>query len=384
MIKKKFKYLERLYTKLNFPKMELSKNLEGSSPPSIFIGRYNYPRVFAGPLVPLQHGNTQIFDLPEEWLSKLDRESIISLRLQLVRTKQSLRVSEKSKKLELLQEVALARNSVDVEAEFLKPPKGFSFSEYHQPFGPSGLIKNFSIATIKLDPKLEKAFYDFDAPANEILIELYQKGVRVSSLQRAFSAGCLGIERNRKLVPTRWSITAVDSIISDYLLNQVRNFEPIEEFRIYENEKLYNKFCILLVPSCWQYESMEAWFPGTVEPKLQIYSDWEGFWGRKDYAQIGGCYYAARLAIAEKLVEAQEQAGAIVLREIYPAYLPLGVWNVRENVREAMRKVPASFSSLEEALAYLRKRLRIRIEFWIKKSYLLRSLLTQRKLQEFS
>ena len=43
-------------------------DLDGSSPPGVFVGRFGYPKVFVGPLVPPVHGDTRILDAPEEWV----------------------------------------------------------------------------------------------------------------------------------------------------------------------------------------------------------------------------------------------------------------------------------------------------------------------------
>ncbi|MCJ2512669.1 MAG: hypothetical protein LN409_04900, partial [Candidatus Thermoplasmatota archaeon] len=58
-------------------------NLDGSSPPSVFVGRLGYPKVYVGPMVPPIHGNTEILDLPEKWLNK-SIDDIINYRFQLV------------------------------------------------------------------------------------------------------------------------------------------------------------------------------------------------------------------------------------------------------------------------------------------------------------
>ena len=79
---------------------------------------------------------------------------------------------------------------------------------------------------------------------------------------------------------------------------------------------------------------MEAWYPGTVwNPhgrSVVMYSSWKGYDGLTTYAKIGGCYYAAQLAVCEKLVKERRQATVIVLREARPSYImPVGVWHVR-------------------------------------------------------
>ncbi len=61
-----------------------SDSISGTSPPSVFVGSYNYPKVFVGPMVPPIHGNTELLDSPEKWKGKT-LEEIINFRLNLVR-----------------------------------------------------------------------------------------------------------------------------------------------------------------------------------------------------------------------------------------------------------------------------------------------------------
>ena len=210
----------------------------------------------------------------------------------------------------------------------------------------------------------------------------------VSKIQKAFSVGAFGIEKKRRLVPTRWSITAVDDIISKDLVSQVKTFPEINEYRVYESVYLDNVFEILMIPAQWSYESMEAWYPGTTwnpnGEKVIIYSDAEGNNGRSTYAQIGGCYYSARLAVCEQLVKERRQATAIVLREARPGYImPIGVWQVRENVRNAMRQKPYQFKTLGDSLKFISGRFEIPMRQWILQGKLLRKALFQKKLTDF-
>ena len=39
--------------------------LDGSSPPSVFVGRYGYPKVRIGPMIPPVHGDTTVYDKAE-------------------------------------------------------------------------------------------------------------------------------------------------------------------------------------------------------------------------------------------------------------------------------------------------------------------------------
>jgi hypothetical protein len=368
-----------------------SEEIAGASPPSVFVGRIGYPYVYAGPLVPPVQEDTSLYDLPEFWFGK-SIDEIVGFRSMLIRGKHRVHVQkfdEAGKIIERTRELALAVKPVDVELLLKKKPRGLIILDDEvQPFGPSAPIQDLRVGNAHWDHQIEKAYYDTDLKAAEAVLELYQKGVWVTKIQRAFSVGAFGLERNRRFVPTRWSITAVDSIISKALMEKVKTFPEISEYRVYESRYLDNIFEVLMIPGRWSYESIEAWYPGTVwNPhgrNIVMYSDWEGFEGRTTYAEIGGCYYAARLAVCEQLVKEQRQATVIVLREAHPGYImPVGVWQVRENVRNAMRQKPYKFKTLEEALQFIANRLQIPIRQWIMRSVLLKNVLFQKKITDY-
>lgn len=368
-----------------------SENIAGFSPPTVFIGRIGYPHVYAGPLVPPVDEDTSLYDMPERWFGKTIDE-IVGFRSLLIRGKHRVHVQkfeEAGKIIEQTRELALAENSVDMELNLTKKPRSSIFIDDEvQPFGPSAPIRDLHLGNTKFERHVEKAYRDTDLKAVQAVKELYNEGVLVTKIQRAFSVGAFGVEKNRKLVPTRWSITAVDDIIGKDLAKQVKTFPEINEYRVYESIYMDNVFEILMIPSQWSYESMEAWYPGTVwnptGTKIEIYSDWEGNNGRTTYAQIGGCYYSARLATCELLVKERRQATVIVLREARPGYImPVGVWQVRENVRNAMRQKPYIFKSLNDSLKYIASRFEIPIQRWIIQSELLKKALFQKKITDF-
>ena len=52
----------------------------GSSPPEIFVGKWNYPNVYIGILSPQEHGDTSLLSSPEAWhLKKLTIPQILEL-----------------------------------------------------------------------------------------------------------------------------------------------------------------------------------------------------------------------------------------------------------------------------------------------------------------
>ena len=372
------------------PLME-KENINGNSPPSVFIGRIGYPNVYIGPLVPPVQEDTSIFDLPEQWFGK-SMDEIVGFRSLLIRGKHMVnvtKINEAGKILDQTRELALADNSVDTELNLTKKPRGsITLSDDVQPFGPSAPIKDLRVGNARYNDKIEKAYYDTDLRATNAIVDLYNRGVLVTKIQKAFSVGAFGIEKNRRLVPTRWSITAVDDAISKSLVKQVKTYPEINEYRIYESIYMDNVFEILMLPQQWSYESMEAWYPGTVwnpnGSSVAIYSDWEGNNGRRTYAVIGGCYYSARLAVCEQLLKERRQATAIVIREARSGYImPIGVWQVRENVRNAMRQKPYKFNTIAQALQFLNGKFEIPLQRWISQSKLLQKALFQRRISDF-
>jgi len=380
----------RFYSQARAKPLIEGLNLEGSSPPSVFIGRIGYPFVSIGPLIPPIRGDTSFLDTPELWQGKTI-ENIVDFRSQLVRGKHRVHVKnlEKNRIVELTREIALSKTSAEVNAEFFKKPSGaLVLDEEVQPYGPSAPLKRLDLTSMKTDHDIEKAFSDTDLKAAEAVVTLHGKEVFVSKIQRAFSAGLFGIGKNRKFVPTRWSITAVDSIISQNLLDQVKEFPLINEFRVYEHTALDNRWIILMVPSHWQYELIEAWYPKTTwnpeGSQVAIYSSSEEFDGRTTYAEIGGCYYSGRLAVSEHLEEERRQAGVIIFREAHPGYImPVGVWNVRENVRVALKNRSTKFNTLKEALTHISTKLEIKMKDWIANSEVLNKLIYQRKIEDY-
>jgi hypothetical protein len=366
-------------------------DVDGASPPSVFVGRIGYPYVYAGPMVPPVHEDTSVYDIPELWFGK-SIDEIVGFRSLLVRGKHRVHVNrfeEAGKIMDMTRELALAVNPVDVELALTKPPRrNLVLDDEVQPFGPSAPMRDMRVGTARWDHNVEKAYYDTDLKAADAVRNLYQNSVLVTKIQRAFSVGAFGLKNNRRLVPTRWSITAVDSILSKNLMDKVKTYPEINEYRLYESHYLDNIFEVLMMPRGWSYEAMEAWYPGTIwnptGQSIVMYSDWEANEGRTTYAEIGGCYYAARLAVCELLEKERRQATVIVLREARPGYImPVGVWHVRENVRNAMRQAPLKFNTLDEALARVASQFQIPLQRWVGSSKLLKDALFQRRLTEY-
>jgi hypothetical protein len=336
-------------------------------------------------------GDTSVMDMPEVWLDKTI-EDIVDFRSQLVRGKYTVDVwdvESPSKIVAYTRELALARNSVFTEAVFSKKPFGrIALYDAAQPHGPSAPLRRFDISNPRYEQHVEKAFYDTDLKSREAVLGLYQDGVRVSKIQRAFSVGAFGVKKFRRFVPTRWSITAVDSTIGEALMSQTKTYPWINEFRVYHLNQFDNRWLVVMTPTEWMYELIEAWYPNTTwnpyGSSISIFNSYEFYDGRTTYAEIGGCYYAARLAVNELLNKERRQAGVVVMREAHPGYImPIGVWNVRESVRCALKQPYRRFDALHEVLSCVSEVMDIPVQRWIKNSAVLKNQLYQRRLEDF-
>lgn len=335
------------------------ESLDGTSPPSVFVGRYGYPKVRIGPMIPPLHGDTAVFDTSEMWVGK-SLEEIANYRLSLVRGVASLNAGQtQGRYIEHLQELAMSERPAESEATFEKRPladtdlaRELRLNSEAAPFGPAAPIKTFRASSLSADQRIESAFYDGDLKAADAVMELYKNGVESSRIHRVLSVGMLGVKKRRRLVPTRWSITATDDMISSRLVKQNGTNDEINSFEVRQYSHLGNYYSAILIPdSIWAFEMIESWYAG--DGKMVVGVDYEDARGLDHYPSIAGAYFAARLAVAEHLSRRKRKAAALVLREIHPEYvMPVGVWQIREGVREALKKKPANFDTLDRALAF--------------------------------
>jgi hypothetical protein len=367
--------------------------LSGATPPSVFVGRYGYPKVKVGPMMPPLHGDTKILDTPEMWLGK-SLEEIVNYRLALVRGISNVDVRDvRGRYVESLQEVAMTNKSVESEATFEKVPisdfeqdRDSRFDTDSAPFGPAAPLKNFktSSSSISVDQRIEDAYYDKDLSASQAIVDLYLDGVHVSTLNRVLSMGMLGLKKNRRLVPTRWSISATDDIISANLIRKIEAFSTIDRFKIFKYSHLGNYYSILLIPDeIWSFEMQEAWYDEN-SGNMQIGVDYENANGLNHYPSIAGAYFAARLGVAEYLLKVKHKAAALILREIHPEYImPVGVWQVREGIRRALEGMAKQVESFDEALNFASISMSLSKNEWLRNSQMYKSKREQMRITDF-
>jgi len=364
------------------PKLKITSNsIFGPSPPSIFVGKFGYPNVYAGPLV--SEDRSMIFSSTRELYGK-NLENIISLTSVLLRTSKRVNVRKiENKIVEKSQEIAMSERTIDTEIWVEKSYYLPHVDEFFHPTGPRIVPRRIDVVDNPAIPKKVDMIVEEKLKAERGIRELYQYGYDVDYIQRLLASGVLG--RDRRLVPTRWSITAVDDIASKALLKEVKLYESIDKIEYYHNKFMGNEFHIILIPGIWEYEMIESWMRGSIySPHGYVgEGDYEPYEGRKDYASnITGAYYAARLAVAESLYKRRRQAKVLVYREITPEYkLPLGVWVIREAVRHALYNEPMIFETLSKALDFVEQR--THLKGWPKKSKIVFNLRHQKRIEDF-
>jgi len=353
--------------------IKLKENIFGTSPPSIFVSSASYPITNIGLLTNYQEDErSYILDYPEYWYrERLDEIEILKLRTKLVYSFTKGNLNSSNKFSEKLREIVISKKPVDVEIKIKKPYFSLKFFKFSRPIGNPTKIEDFKIVDNISAEKIVEEIINENISAKDAVLELYNK-VEISTIEKLFTAGLLGKIKNRRFVPTRWSITAVDSIISENLINEIREFEIIERPMLFYNEYLKNRYWIFLIPFYFMFEVFEIL-------KDKVYYDFEGIFGRKEYAEnVAGGYYAIRLGICEILKKMQKQAAVIVYRKVDEFSFSLGVWKVREAVRDA--KLIKTFENFEE----LRNFIKDLDERVLKNSFVLKNIKKQYTLNNLS
>ncbi|MAF36602.1 hypothetical protein CL622_05800 [archaeon] len=357
-------------------------NFEAFSSPDIFVGRYQYPNIYSGILSPINlETNPTVLSFPEEWFkNKLSIDSVLKNRAKLVYTRFKVKQTERLKTT--MQELTVAKKPCSAEFNLDKTPSFQATDSFN-----TGVIANTApLKTIRLTEnpsvpkKVEKAISDTDLKAADAIMSLYKTSLSQSYLINVLSAGLLGLGTKRKLVPSRWSTTAVDDITSSTLLKEVKTNPILDHFAVFTGEYVGNTYVILLFPSTWSFEVLELKL-GT----NHVWRDYESFFPRKKYANsVTGAYYANRVAVTEYLQKKKMQASALVLREIDDRYYaPLGVGILRELTRSLFKQPPKIFVTKQEAFNYVQTLLRVPLQTFTKMSQLIKEKQTQRPLSSF-
>jgi DNA repair protein NreA len=378
-IKKRLKI--NWYQFINTNSKKFASNvIDGSSPPSIFVGEFGYPQVRVGPMIPPYHGDTSILDKPELWSGK-SLEEIVNYRINLLKGTIAHNVNDiLGRYIETLQEMALSKKVVESIITFEKMPslyvneKTLTKKESEEiPIIFSAPMSDFKIVPSVADRKIEKKYYDDDLYASDAIVELYHNDIDISQISKVLSIGMLGRRKNRKLVPTKWSITAADDILSLYLINKIKENTILDNYLVFDFNHLSNYYSIIFIPDdVWSFEMIESWID--TNGSVHIGSDSEIGKRIDHYPSIAGAYFAARLSVAEYLFKKRKKASVLILREIHPEYfVSLGVWQVREGIRECLNSKGKTFESFDSALKYAISKTSLSKVEWIKSSSIIRN-----------
>ena len=386
---------------VNFKYKDIGKisHLDSNSPPSVFVGsKLKYPLVNVGILSPLERDqDAWVYDDAEYWANNdFGIHDVVKLRDSLLNSRFQARVQDsraKNKFVDIAKEIALASKPVDVEIELKRQVEvGRGKDKVLMPIGMNASLKKARITeNVKIDRRIDKVVND-DIKAVEAVTYLHKYNFSEYVLSKILSVGVLGLKKDKKLVPTRWSITATDDMLGKNLIKNIRDYPWIENYELFFGSFLGNHYIIMLSPGVWSYELFELYLPGSSwnpSNEIKASTDYEGYEGRKDYASntIGG-YYASRLPVVEYLNSIKRQASILVVRIETPSYwAALGVWVVRESVKKALANRKLEFPSLEEMLESSRKISMIKFGYdnsnLLKKSKLLEKLKTQKTLKDW-
>ena len=394
----KFEVLKKVAdTRFKFRDLKVSQ-LDSNSPPSVFIGsKLRYPLVNVGILSPLDKDeNAWVYDDAKYWAdNNFEIEDVIRLRDSMLNSRFLSKVQDSrlnKKFVQIAQEIAVASKPVDVEIQLKNRVNvGRKKDKVLTPHGMRAPLEKAKITSnVKVDRKVDKVIND-EIKASEGMEYLYKNNFSEYTLNKILSIGVLGLKKNKKLVPTKWSITATDDTLAKSLLKNVRNFKWIEDYELFFGEFMGNCYLIMLFPNVWNYELFEIYFPGSSwnpSQEIKASTDFENYYGRKNYAKAtAGGYYASRLPIVDYLNKIKRQASVLVIRIETPSYwAALGVWVVRESVRKALQK-NMKFDSKEELIDSVRKIGNIKYNFdcaqILQQSRLLRQIKSQGNLIEW-
>ncbi len=396
----KFEVIKKISElKFRYKDLRNISKLDSNSPPSVFVGsKLKYPLVNVGILSPLEREeNAWIYDDAKYWANNnFQINDVLNLRDNLLNSRfQSNVYDSRTNKhfVQMAQEIAVASKPVDLEIELKhKLNIGRNKDRILAPHGMRAGLKAAKITgNVKIHRQVDKVMND-EIKSAEGLAYLYKIGFNEYTLNKILSVGVLGLKKNKRLVPTRWSITATDDTIGKFLLKNVKGYKTIEDYELFFGEFLGNCYLIMLFPDVWSYELFELYLPGSSwnpSQGIKASTDFEDYYGRKEYAHsTAGGYYASRLPIIEYLSSIKRQAGVLAIRIETPSYwAALGVWVVRESVRKAIARGAMKFRDFNETTESTKKIGKIKYNFdcgqIFRQSRLLNQIKTQKRLREW-
>jgi len=399
---------------------------------NVFVSSSTYPKVNLSLLLK-DDPNQRSFQSPNLYRKSLLKiPNIIYERKKLINSYFKSGIYERSSKIDDVHFMTMASKPVDVEIDYKKSITSntlvYDKQNIDLPVPKYNPMNSFKITgNASLIKPVEKIYYDKDITAMDAYSTLYNK-LDIYRMIDMFSVGVFGKKLNKKIVPTKWSITANDDITSTKFLNNIRDYRQISSYEIYYSNYLGNHYVTLLFPREWSYELFEFGVDGVIKSPfdsgkissrllerfkgvkssydkmaklsstktndskylLNNYStDYESYYGRKNYAvNCAGGYYAARYSLSRFLNDRKKQASALVLRFVDKTYnTPMGVWVCREASNFSMSKCIGFFDDFDKAMSNLLDFVKelgiINLDDILKKSLLLNFHKYQKRITDF-
>ncbi|ABO07752.1 Nre family DNA repair protein [Pyrobaculum calidifontis] len=300
----------------------------GSTPPSVIVGEFGWPsvRVYLGEPPEVFGEEARRYDDPR-LLWGLSLEEISALRSYMAFGVKTARTPWELGELAF---VYVSSRPVDVEMRLEKPPvPSLKFDLREKPLGPRAPLESARVVENPSPPRPLESLINDDVSAHEAVVELYSRGVDLYIIQRAFSLGLLGARHRRRLVPSRWGITAVDVAVGNWLAEAVRHFGEVPSPLYGYGEYLDNRYLVVVVPGPLRFVYLERWQQGDRAAEVLVKEDPRGVRSTMD-----GGFEAARVAVLEKLYAMRRRGSVGIVRWIGEGYyVSVGNWQIRETVR---------------------------------------------------
>lgn len=302
-------------------------------------------------------------------------------------TNQVHKTNFNSKLNETLQDVYASKKAIESTHKFedeIKVGKVLS-SKVAGLLGNSTKLQSISVDdNISISKLIEKHRVG-ETKSKDAILELYYKGFNDNQIRSMLSLGSFGIDVNKVLVPTKWSISACDSVIEQDLYKKVIEYPISNDYEIFEHQDKENHFIIIFLPETFCSEVVETWRikdeQGTRTTQTEFdkvsrtWHEGRGWALERDFVrnnnklqtkepQCAGGYYATKLVMFEHLYAKKRQSACISIRVIGEYEIPLGVIFVRECVREAIKKNPVLSTQNEfEFYEFMKKNYNLHNQF---------------------
>jgi len=256
----KFEVIRKIAeTNFKYKNLDKISELNTNSPPSVFIGsKLRYPLVNVGILSPLERDeDAWVYDDARYWAKHdFSIKDVIRLRDSLLNSRFLSKVTDSrlnKKFVKIAQELAVASRPVDVEIELKKKVgPGVKRDKVVLPQGMIAPLKKARITSnVKINKKLDRAMND-EIKSVEAIGMLYKNNFDEYTLSKILSVGVLGLKKDKKLVPTRWSITATDDMLGKRLLENIRDYKWIEDYELFFGDFMGNCYLLMFFSKCFR------------------------------------------------------------------------------------------------------------------------------------